>query len=469
MNQAIEEFKEQLIPKVPDFFYEIGTQKYMFKQTLGDNQKEWVPLAELQASRILMTAGMRGAKTKAEDMSPVIKLLSDTTMSSERTVHYSGPMAGYRDGLIKTGGIRILVTSSPRIIKPAAGDWSTIRAIIEGLLGESDGVQLPYFYAWLKLSYEALRDSDTRGMPAVALCGPADCGKTFLQKYLITPVLGGRSAKPYMFMSGKTTFNADLFGAEHLAMGDENPATDLRSRRAFGAILKNFVAEEDQYLQAKHCTARTARPYWRLTISLNDEPENLLVLPPFDGSIEDKLSLFHARTFRWPMRVMEPNEKKIFAAQFASEIPAFLYWLSKYQIPDYTKARRWTVATYHNPRLLNCLTEVSPEFRLVELIKMCYLLPPDKEGKVLSGGKYDTIQMTALELERGLTADESPVRYEARQLLNGQGRKMSAYLSRLGMRFPKNFTRERTGKERQWKITGLHRVLAAISEGAGYE
>lgn len=471
MNPALQEFKDQMIPRVPDFFYDLGHKEYLVKQTAGDNQREWVSLNEAQVARVLTLCGVRGVKTKNEDMSPVSKLLCDASMSSERTVHYAGPMAGYREGLICVGGTRILVTVSPRIIKAEPGDCRTIRAICEGLLGEGGGVQLPYFYAWLRLSYLALRAGDTRGMPAIAFCGPKDCGKTFIQQHLITPILGGRMARPYPFMSGLTSFNGDLFAAEHLAMGDENPSNDLRSRRRFGAFLKSFVAEEYQQLHDKFCTARTMRPFWRLTISLNDEPENILTLPPYDDSISDKLMLFGARVFEWPTRVVLPAEKQAFARQFASEIPAFLSWLCEQPIPEHVLSQRYTVHAYKCPRILNNLVEVSPEFRLLELIKMCFFIEPDTnltDKEKAYRKRMGEINMTGLDIERGLTSDDSPVHYEARQLLSGGGRKVPAYLSRLAVRFPQFITQDRTSTQRKWRINSIDSMLASVT-GEGNE
>jgi hypothetical protein len=37
------------------------------------------------------------------------------------------------------------------------------------------------------------------------------------------------------------------------------------------------------------------KPFWRLSITLNDEPENLLILPPLDESLGDKIMLLRAQ------------------------------------------------------------------------------------------------------------------------------------------------------------------------------
>ena len=468
MNPAIEDFKKQVVPRLPEFFYDVGAAKYLVKQSDGGNAREWVKLSDMQMNRVLASCGVRTTKAKDEDMPPSARILCDATMNSERTVHYSGSLAGYHEGLHRMGGTRILVVDSPRIIKPSPGNWDTIKAVVEGLLGGNDGVQLPYFYGWLKLSVIALRQGEMRGAPALAFCGPKDCGKTFLQNYLITDCLGGRSAKPYLFMSGGTTFNADLFGAEHLCMGDEDPSTDLRSRRKFGAFLKLFVAEEIQQLHAKGVDARTARPFWRVTLSLNDEPENVLVLPPIDKSLRDKLMLFDARPFSWPMPCTLPDEKAKFLQQFRSELPAFIHWLiHDYKIDDALLDRRFTISCYRSPRIMSYLTEVSPEFRLAELIRLCFLVEPD--GTKASPDKKSYLNAdiirSAVDLEHGLTSEDSPVRFEARNLLGGG--KIATYLRRLHDLFPKHVFKLRTSKERLWCIRRIDAMIDSFNTDIG--
>ena len=462
MNPGIQEFRDQLIPRVPAFYYDTGKKEYLVKQNEGENVREWITLSETQMTRVLALAGIRSVKGKEETMSPVANMLCDASMSSEKSVHYSGPLAGYKEGLVCIGGTRMLITTSPRILVPKEGEFPLIRTVVEGLLGETGGIQLPFFYAWLKLSYLALREGDTRGMPAVAMVGPKNCGKTFVQQHLITPILGGRMARPHNFMTGLTNFNADLFAAEHLAMGDESPSTDLRARRRFGAYIKNFVAEESQQLHAKFCDARTTRPFWRVTISLNDEAENVLTLPPIDDSISDKLMILGAKIFDFPMRVVLPEEKKAFAAAFAAEIPAFLDWLVKMPVDESILDQRFTVFAYHCPRILAMLTEVSPEYRLAELIKMCYFTEGSDDIRFTTRAVKMDIEMTALELERGLTSDDSPVYHEARDLLKGGGRKLVTYLGRLSQKFPEHVTQLRSSSSRKWRIRGIDKILGSI-------
>lgn len=136
----------------------------------------------------------------------------------ERNVDFAGPVAGKRVGVCDAQGRRILVTSSPRLIEPREGQWPLLRAVLSGLFTTPDEDQTRWFFAWLKVGVEALRKGETRPGHGLIMAGPSDCGKSFIQEHVITPLLGGRSADPTKFLLGKTTFNAEMGGAEHLAM-----------------------------------------------------------------------------------------------------------------------------------------------------------------------------------------------------------------------------------------------------------
>ena len=84
---------------------------------------------------------------------------------------------------------------------------------------------------------------------------PSDCGKSFIQEHVITPLFGGRSADPTKYLLGKTTFNAEMGGAEHLAMQELPSGLDFKSRVLLADELKRLIATESQ-----RCTRNTAMP-----------------------------------------------------------------------------------------------------------------------------------------------------------------------------------------------------------------
>ena len=236
---------------------------------MPNERGEWVRINETSVRRELRMQGCSNQIPDGGHVSPLDVSLS--TIQKRHDVAYAGPLAGYRAGLHDIEGKRVLVTESPRLIEPALGDWPTIRALIERLLHDGEHDQTPYLYGWLKIAIEALRAGHRRPGQALVIAGPHDCGKSLVQAVLITPILGGREARPYRYMRGGSEFNAELFGAGHLVIEDEQPSSDLRARRNFGARIKEITVNTSASCHGKGRQAISLQPFWRLSISVNDE------------------------------------------------------------------------------------------------------------------------------------------------------------------------------------------------------
>jgi hypothetical protein len=356
-------------------------------------------------------------------------------IENDQAVDYSGPLAGFRSGVHKMCGHRVLVTTSPAVITPVSGEWGMLKEIIESLL--PDG-QSTYLYGWLKCAVVALRSGVYTPGQAMAIAGPRDCGKSLVQK-IITEILGGRCARPYQFMTGASPFNADLFGAEHLMVEDEAAQTSLQARRTFGALIKSCTVNEEQRLHAKGRDAVMLRPFWRLSITTNDEAENLMVLPPIDASLEDKIMLLKAGRAKIPMPTGSPGQRSAFWLGLMAELPAFLHWLlNEFVIPVEMQSERFCITHYHHPELLEHLDALAPETNLLRLI----------DSHIIEGDQWSG---TAASLQAELTSNASPCLYEARLLLNW-GNACAVYLGRLEKKHPLRVFYERTNSERRWIV-----------------
>lgn len=440
LNRKLDaEVEEQAAPiKRPDIYYNAGGKTFLTRAEDG----AWIPQSEAQVKRLLRSYGVdtslpRGAKVSELDQT-LIEIMHRFNVS------YAGPLAGYSAGVVDVAGRRVLVTESPRLIDPEPGDWTILLTVLVGLLGEE---QLPYFFGWVKVATEALRAGKRIPGQALVMAGPKDCGKSLIQG-LITLLLGGRAARPYDFMTGGTPFNAHLFGAEHLMVEDEVPSTDLRSRRAFGAQLKSVTVNLEQQCHAKQQTPLMLRPFWRLSVTLNDEPENLMALPPLDESIIDKVILLRARQQAMPMPTGSLDEREAFWNQLVSDLPAFLHYLATWTIPAGMRSQRFGVTHYHHPELLDALSELSPEHRLLSLI----------DGYLLDGGR-DQWAGTSEDLERALTGSDSDCRHEASRLFTFNTA-AGTYLGRLARRFPRRVQSERRHEARIWTILNSELVTA---------
>ncbi len=423
-----------LPPKDREIYFDFPRSTYWTRNERGG----WITVNETQVKRILRAADVSPHRPEGLHVSPLDERL--LFIQDRMDVHYAGPLAGYASGAHEESGKRILVTESPNLIQSVPGEWPILSKLIEGLLGHGACDQRPYLFGWLKVALEALDSGQRRPGQMLVLCGPHGCGKSLVQN-LITEMLGGRSAKPYQFMAGLTSFNADLFEAEHLMLEDEQSGTDLRTRRAFGAAIKAMTVNETQRCHPKNRQAITLRPLWRLTSTLNDEPENLQILPPMDDSLEDKLILLQAAKRPMPMPTQRMEDRNEFMSTLRSELPAFVHFLNGWAIPEGLKSDRFGVAHYHHPELLAAIDSLAPEVKLLSLIDAELFQSP-------AAGNWEG---TAAQLESRLTGDCSQCGYEARKLLSWSTA-CGVYLGRLAKKMRQRVTSDRQERSREWII-----------------
>ncbi|MEI6070873.1 MAG: DUF5906 domain-containing protein [Verrucomicrobiae bacterium] len=359
-------------------------------------------------------------------------------IQSSNTIAYAGPLAGYKKGIYSFAGEKVLVTISPVFITPARGKWDTVDAILKGLLQDPNHDQLLYLKCWLKVGLESLYSGILRPGQALAIVGPKDCGKSFLQN-ILTQLFGGRSGIPYQYMTGQTQFNHDLFKAEHLMIEDNDPRTDIKSRRALGSAIKVFTVNEDQRCHAKGRDGVVLRPFWRLSITVNDEPENLLLLPPLDDSLADKMLILRAKRFPLPMPTVTNDQRTALQNQIKKELPCFVWHLfNEVIMPKDLESQRFGITHFHHPSLVAQLWDMDPEMRFLRMIEQFLGELPLWEGT--------SEELNSLLVKFGDT-------YEVRKVLSFPNA-CGTFLGRLGKKYPDRFQPlpGRADGKRHWKI-----------------
>lgn len=372
----------------------------------------------------LMQAGFSTNLVPGEIMSPVEQAL--LRIRVENDVTWAGGLAGHAPGVYEVCGTRILVTTGPRLLRAARGDWGTIKDLISQLLKD----QAEHLYGWLKSGLRALHAGPPwRPGQALAIAGPSGCGKSLLQG-LFTELFGNRVAKPFRYLCGETSFNGELLAAEHLAIEDEAASVDLRTRRHFGSQLKGLIANQVISFHPKGGQAMSLTPFWRVSITLNDEPENLMVLPPLDESLKDKITLLQAFPTNLPFGMDNLTERAQYRDKLTAELPAFLHFLHGWKIPQRLQDKRYGVKAYQNKDLVQELEQLQPEFRLLELIDSLHIW-------TIEGAPWEG---TARELERQLRSKDTL--HEVERLLSFNTA-AGTYLGRLAKHMP-----NRVGKKR---------------------
>jgi len=330
--------------QLPIWFYP-PSEKYYVQDEFG----EYVPYTKTTLKLILKSWGMRGRANDDENMSPIDSLVAD--VSYAKAVAYAGRLAGIKTGCYLMNGRRVLVTSDPKIIKGKPRKYPMIQSVVDQLFGWGEIDQRPLVYGWLKMARKAVVTAFPMPGQALVLAGPRNAGKNLFQD-LITEMLGGRAEKPYRYMVGKSEFNGDLFGAEHLCIADEVPFFDMPSRRVFGSKIKDICVNSLQSCHGKHKEALTLFPIWRLTISVNDEPENLIMLPPLEESIEDKIMLLKVGKAIMPMDSNSPQSRMDFWKELRAELPGFIYFVEDYEIPEELKESRFGIKAFQHPEFI---------------------------------------------------------------------------------------------------------------------
>lgn len=351
------------------------------------------------------------------------------TAQLERSLDYSGSLAGHRVGPFCTpDGRRVLVTSHANIIPAVEGEFQDLHNFLQRLLGYA---QLEAFFGWLKFARRAMERGDFRPGQFLVFAGSSGCGKSLCQA-IIGEWLGGRTAKPWRYMIGDTAFNGDLAGAEHWCIEDENSSTDIRQRRRFGSSIKDAVVNKELSIHAKGRQAITLPTFRRLTLSVNDEPENLAILPPLDASLADKITMFRCH-------YAEVGDDRLATWKMVTtQLPALAFEIERWKVPKAMADSRYGVRAYHDAHLLDSLMSLSPEERLRTLIEIV-LFEKDKQPFI----------GTTEQLEKQLRSSEFA--FSVDKLLNYSSA-CSVYLARLASRLPKQYSFVKKPTKTVWTI-----------------
>lgn len=385
---------------VEKYYYHQEVSRFMRKNAAG----QWISLNESAFIRHLRKEHrLRDKPAPGKLMSPAHDVVWD--VENNHRIDYAGVIAGYRSGLHELAGRRVLVTQDQSFITPAKGEWPLIKKYLEGLFcGEEPGAdggpgvkvdQLPWVYGWLQHTVQCYYAGRTASGLAFCLAGDVGTGKSFFS-LLVRWLLGDRVAKPYKFMMNDDSFNRDLIEAVLQLIDDENQAdTDYKARQKFAGEVKMIVANNEFRVRVMHTDPFAIPVLRRLMVLCNLQGTRLLVLPPLDGDVDDKLSLFKAyapprpagdlSTWRegkptmetpaeqacWPMPMptRDEEEKEAWRAAVRAELPAFLFWLlNEYKMPTHVSGGRFVVRHYHHPALISALHEHSPHVRIWDLL-----------------------------------------------------------------------------------------------------
>ena len=432
---------KQVPPAMPRCYYDAGTQGWWSQDTATER---FICVRESTVRNHLHIGGV--SKLSKGDLPTPIDIEIDRLIHSE-FVDYSGPIDGWPKGLHHQAGRRVLVTGDcPMARRGAGGDFPILERILSQGLGEEQ-----YFHLLMSchLARRRILLQHWHPLPALALVGVRNSGKSFTQR-VITLCLGGRSEKPTLFMQGDSPFNSQLFGAEHLMLEDETGGgTDIKSRRHLGEAIKSMLFCRTACCHGKGRVAISLEPYWYLSMSINSDPEHLLVLPPLDDSLKDKLTILK---FDYVDREVPQgrNETEWLEDVLRVEMPAFIADVDAMDIggiPPNLRDSRTILRAWQHPEIMEQIGALTPEAQFLAFI--------DDVLFVEAPGGYPTPSTpqpwrgTAEALSR--TLRDSSYGRQVEKLLSWPAA-CGVYLSRVMRTHPDRFIQSRTHRDRSWTI-----------------
>src|SRR6266542_2578600 len=107
------------------------------------------------------------------------------------------------------------------------------------------------------------------------------------------------------------------------------------------------------------------KPFFRLTISINNSRESLAVLPVLDPTVRGKLLVLKVADDMGPIPT-QIAERKSFCDRLESQMPAFAHFLlNEFQIPANLSCARFGVSEFIHPSVASELFDRSPQAELL--------------------------------------------------------------------------------------------------------
>jgi hypothetical protein len=308
---------------------------------------------------------------KPTDNKSQVEIVVSDAIQNRRVDFNLRGLAGHEAGIEQLpDGTTYMIERSGRWLEPVKGDWSPIERLINGMFRDR---QAEYVLGNLCIWVRDYYNHDYAPRPTMVFAGPKKCGKNLFQEIVVTGILGGTFVDPTQYMTSVTPFNSDLFAAPHQLIADSLHSNDQKTRAILENAIKMVSANHGQRIHGKGKEAlNQIDPFWRLTVSLNDDGPGLSVLPRPDGSMADKMLLFRASR---PDAMPHTDEdmKTRYLPAIKNAVPAFVYYLlHEHQIRPELKTDRAGIVPYQHPDLVAELVAESREAIVVDKLYQFY-------------------------------------------------------------------------------------------------
>ena len=298
------------------------------------------------------------------------------TIRDQHQVVAAAPFTHSREQFIDHNGDRYLNINHKTPLPPAAKEecvpenFPWLAAFLDGFFDEilQNGERpLDYWLADLQRTLQHLQRGEPVSGKAEVLAGDKNLGKS-LMAVKIKRMIYGSNTDAGKFLLEQGSFNKELAESFHWYVDDNQSASSSQRHMLFTETLKKHVATPEVRYRPMYKDARVIPWYGRITITCNDDPDSLSIIPNMDMTMKDKVSLYklQPREFQFPPNI---ELEKI----LVQELPYFVGWLQwHYDAPKKCVANdaRYGIKPYHHPELLKTSKEVTGHARLEEMLRL---------------------------------------------------------------------------------------------------
>lgn len=307
---------------------------------------------ESTLSYLRVTRGLSGKPPKGEEVSELD--VAYQYIIDHHFVDGAAPFCFRKGGLLEVDGNPFLNTHSTRVLRPVehAVEWGNPDhfPFLSRFFGAPSGVQtdetrrlfeggtvaLDTFISWLSYYYKTAYELKIESGHNVFLSGPANRGKTLLNRGILGTLMGGfREARDYLM--GTDSFGAELFGVGHWVVDDGTAGGSAAQSRHWTEMIKRMAANNTFRYHEKFRTPQQVEWKGRVVTTLNSDEESARLLPDLQRSVTDKVMLF---------RVSENSPVGDFPSVaelniiLANELPYFARFLLDWKVPEEVVLRR---------------------------------------------------------------------------------------------------------------------------------
>lgn len=364
----VKTYETKQIESVLDNIYYDGA-KYWIKVS----SDRWVPRNKEDAMLHIRAAGFSAQLAKGQRLSPaesVVKAVQDT-----RSIEGTAPFLFDPRETVEWQGETFLNISTRKPMAPAGGDgdiskWPWLFNFLQGFLDADPTIPtdpIDHLLAWIQRLWLSARIGRLELGHLVILAGESDTGKSLFAQFIMRQIMGGGTDAAGYLLAAGTGFNKQLAEVAVWNVDDGVSASNFADHKKFTEMLKKTAANPEVNYHPKYRDSVVLPWRGRVVVTCNTDASSLEILPQLDGTILDKIMLFHLSD-----RKPDFPESKVLEAMIKAELPHFLDWLLGWVPPPevINGTARYRVTSYHHSELVRTSREKSPEQNFADLIEL---------------------------------------------------------------------------------------------------